>query len=187
MRRLAMLGLFLLAFSVSGCSSTTSTSPPGKAAKPQTAVLDWKEPADDSATTLVFGVGELRVTEAGWEADISIENHTHARFEIPVASHSSERAFGLMLFGDGSIKTLDDLSRRGKAPPVRDAQVTEPATPGVLMPGASWKGTISAPGALLAGAWARVSFGPLTAIDKPPSGIPKTTFTWITDHAYQLR
>jgi hypothetical protein len=187
MRRLAMLGLVLLTFGLAGCTGDQAPSPPVAAAGPQTAALGWSERADDSDKTLIFGVDELRVTDGGWAADVSIANHTDTRFEIPAASDSSERAFGLMLFGDGTTETLDDLVQRGTPPALRGAHVTQPPTPGVLTPGATWRGTISAPGALAVGAWVRVSFGPLTAVDDPPDGIPKDTFTWITDHAYELR
>jgi len=188
-RRLAALCVLVLVLGVAaaGCTSDSTPSPPVEAAGPQTAALDWSEHVVDSDATLIFGVRELRVVDGGWEADVSIENRTAAKYEIPAASESSDRAFGLMLFEDGSIETLDDLTRRETPPPVRGAQTVEPATPLILMPGARWAGTMAARGALPVGAWVRVSFGPLTPVDDPPAGVPKGTFTWITDHAYQLR
>ena len=171
MKRLVYLGLLALCFAVAGCTDDQAPSPAVTAAAPRTVALDWSEPLTDADATVVFGVSTLRVTKTGWEADLSMANHSQTRFEIPVASDSSDREFGLMVLGNGSLEELDDLMKRGKTPPVRGARETRPATPAVLMPGATWRGTISAPGALPVGGWVRVSFGPLTPIDKPPAGV----------------
>ena len=55
----------------------------------------------------------------------------------------------------------------------------------MLEPRASWKGEISARGSLVAGSWARVVFGTLVAVGKPPEGLDETLI-WITDETYQL-
>lgn len=187
MRLATGLAVVAAAFGVAGCSGESPPSPSIPAAPPQVATLDWVEAEPAKGPALVFGVRELRVTDRGWQADISIENRTAARFEIPPAVESSDRAFGLMLFIDGELSTLEEQSRRGTTPPVRVAQQTTPATPEILAPGATWRGTISAPGRLQSGAYVRVSFGPLEAVDDPPDGIPGNQFSWITDHAYRLR
>ena len=61
-----------------------------------------------------------------------------------------------------------------------------PDPPPALQPGASWEGSISAPGALAAGRWVRVVFGPLVAEGKVPSDLP-TPLLWISDNAHLLR
>jgi hypothetical protein len=44
---------------------------------------------------------------------------------------------------------------------------------------------MSAQGALVAGSWARVVFGTLVAVGKPPEELDEKVI-WITDHAYEL-
>ncbi len=94
-------------------------------------------------------------------------------------------AFGLQLFETGDKQELDQRNRRGTLPAVRAATRYEPELPRTLEPKASWEGTISAPGALLARAWVRVVFGTFVAVGKPPDDI-EPTVVWITDNAYQL-
>jgi hypothetical protein len=69
---------------------------------------------------------------------------------------------------------------------VRAANRFAPELPKILEPKAAWEGTISAPGALVAGSWARVVFGTLIAVGKPPEGLEEV-FVWITDNAYELK
>lgn len=187
MNRAVALGLAVVAFMVAGCTEDDTPSPSIPAARPQVATLDWIEMTAAEGPALVFGVNRLEVRSKGWEATISIANKTPTRFEIPPETDSSDRAFGLMLFTDGERSTLDEQTREGTTPPVRVAWETTPATPEILEPGATWKGTISAPGRLQRGAFVRVSFGPFTPLGKPPNDIPNGQFTWITDHAYRLR
>ena len=61
-----------------------------------------------------------------------------------------------------------------------------PAPPAQLEPGASWEGSISASGALAAGRWVRVAFGPLVAEGEAPEALP-TPLLWISDNAHLLR
>ena len=56
----------------------------------------------------------------------------------------------------------------------------------MLEPGASWEGEISARGALVAGSWARVVFGTLVAVGKPPDELDEKVI-WITDHDVPAR
>ena len=73
----------------------------------------------------------------------------------------------------------------GTLPAVRAATGYAPDLPPILEPGASWEGEISARGALVAGSWARVVFGTLVAVGKPPEELDEMV-VWITDNAYQL-
>ena len=68
----------------------------------------------------------------------------------------------------------------------RNVVVEEVPDPAILEPGASWEGTMSAEGALVAGSWVRVVFGTLVAAGNPPEELPER-IVWITDHAYRLR
>jgi hypothetical protein len=44
---------------------------------------------------------------------------------------------------------------------------------------------MSARGSLVAGSWARVVFGTLVAVGKPPEGLEEMLI-WITDESYEL-
>ena len=48
----------------------------------------------------------------------------------------------------------------------------QPGAPGRARAGATWRGTISAPGALAGGLWVRISFGPFSSVGDPPKGVP---------------
>lgn len=187
MSRLVTLGVLATALTLTGCTPESAPRSPAERAEPQTAQLRWREQASESGATLVFRVERLQVTDRGWEAEVSIENTTSTSFAIPRQAESADRAFGVMLFADGSLETLEEQSRDGTVPPVRQAQTTSPPTPAVLEPGTSWRGTLAAPGPLPAGAWLRVSLGPFTPVENPPDDMPPGTFSWITDHAYRLR
>ena len=54
-----------------------------------------------------------------------------------------------------------------------------------LPDGETWKGRISARGALPAGAFVRIVFGPFIAVADPPKGMDERVI-WITDHALEL-
>jgi hypothetical protein len=71
-------------------------------------------------------------------------------------------------------------------PAVRAATSYEPVLPKILDPDTSWEGEISANGALVAESWARVVFGTLIAVGKPPDELDET-IVWITDETYHLR
>jgi hypothetical protein len=81
---------------------------------------------------------------------------------------------------------VEQRSDASDLPGLRPARTFDPQLAPRLAPGASWRGTISAPGNLAAGRYVRVVFGPLVAVGKPPEGVP-ARFVWITDHAYRLR
>jgi hypothetical protein len=158
---------------------------PTVAAGPQTATLDWKEPYGEPGERLTFTVDSLEVTESGWNAHIGIENLTKVGWEL-ASGATPEGSFGLQLFETGGKKELDQRNREGTLPSVRAATRFVPELPRILEPNTSWEGTISAPGPLVAGSWARVVFGTLVATGNPPDGFGDT-FVWITDEAYQLR
>ena len=157
----------------------------GAAARPQLATVDWHEEYGSTAERLVFSVDSLEVLRDGWRARVSLENDTSVSYELGNPEAALDRAFGLMLFSKGDIDTLEDLNSGGDLPAVRPATRYEPSLPGSLAPGESWTGTISAPGALVAGSWVRVVFGELTSVGEPPDPLGERV-SWITDHAHRL-
>ncbi len=174
----------VLVLLVAGCGSEAPGSlPNAQSAEPQTAELDWLESYPAAGRRLTFGVDRLEVTASGWSASVSIENGT----EIPFAlgKEPLQLAFGLMLFEDGNLETLDEDARNGRLPPLREAVEIEPPPPDVLAPAQTWRATISGSGSLADDAYVRVSFGTLVAETEPPDGILPTVI-WITDKAYQL-
>jgi hypothetical protein len=158
---------------------------PSVAAEPQSATLDWREKYGVPGEEVVFTVGLLEVTENGWRARVGIENGTSVGWELAPGA-TPEGSFGLQLFETGGGEELEDRNQGGTLPAVRAATRYQPELPSILEPNASWEGTISAPGALVADSWARVVFGTLIAVGKPPEGLEET-FVWITDNAYHLR
>ncbi len=164
-----------------GDDSDVTTS---MAAGPQTAALDWSETYGPSGEEVVFTVDMLEVTEKGWKARIGIDNRTEVGWELAPGG-TPEGSFGLQLFETGDVQELDERNRRGTLPAVRAATGYEPELPRILEPGASWEGTMSAHGALVAGSWARVVFGTLVAVGNPPKGLGELVI-WITDEAYHL-
>jgi hypothetical protein len=154
------------------------------AAGPQSAELDWRETHGPPGEQIVFTVSRLEVTETGWNARVGIDNGTSVAWELAPGA-TPDGSFGLQLFETGDAQELEDRNRNGTLPAVRAATSYEPPLPGVLEPRASWKGEISARGSLVAGSWARVVFGTLVAVGKPPEGLDDMLI-WITDETYQL-
>jgi len=180
MRRL----VFLLVLLVSGCGAEAPGSlPNAQPAEPQVAELDWRESYPARGRRLTFGVDRLEVTADGWSAEVSIANGTRIRFELD--KRPQQLAFGLMLFEDGNLETLDEEARNGRLPPLREAVEIEPPPPAVLAPAETWSATISAPGSLADSSYVRVSFGTLVAEREPPEGLLPSV-VWITDKAYRL-
>jgi hypothetical protein len=134
---------------------------------------------------LVFGVRAFRVTRDGWAADISVENRSDVGWEVGDPRYEAGLQFGVMLFPDDDLEALEDRNRRGDLPGIRQATSYRPALPSVLRPGSTWRGTISAPGALAGGLWVRISFGPFVSTSSPPAGTASPV-VWFTDHAYRL-
>jgi len=148
--------------------------------------VDWVEPTSAAPPRLVFEVKRIEVTQDGWRARIAISNDTDVSWAIGDPRAPSRVPFGVMLFASGELDELERRNRDRTLPGIRNARTVSPAPPVELPPGARWEGTIAAPGALAAQSWARVSFGPLVAREKPPEGIPRQ-LVWISDNAHQLR
>jgi hypothetical protein len=176
---------FVLASNAQRLRGDDADVTPSVAAAPQSATLDWKESYGVPGEEVVFTVDSLKVTESGWHAHVGIENRTEVGWELAPGA-TADGSFGLQLFETGDKDELDQRNQRGTLPAVRPATGYEPELPRILEPKASWDGTISAHGPLVAGSWARVAFGTLIAVGKPPEGLEER-FVWITDSAYRLR
>ena len=184
MRRTLLL--LALALSLGGCGTAgTGGEPPlpPRAAEPQRAVLGWREfhPAR-VGERLVFEVATLAVTKQGWSAAVAVVNRTELRFEVETGP--GDYSFGLMLFPTGDLKVVQESNRQGVLPPVRPATTIEPPPPRFLQPGETWRATLSAPGALVDGSWARVVFGTFVAVGDAPDEFKRVV--WFTDHAHRL-
>jgi hypothetical protein len=162
---------------------TTERAP---AAGPQQETLGWRETFGPPSDHLVFSVDSLEVRPGGWEARIALENASSTSYEVAGASAPSGFNFGLMLMDTGEQSEVERRNENGTLPAVRRAVRFEPPLPPILDPGASWEGTMSAPGALVADSWVRVVFGPLVSVGSPPEGLERDV-VWFTDHAYRLR
>lgn len=157
----------------------------GAPAPPQRAELGWRETYGPAGQQLVFRVEWLEVTVDGWAARIGLQNRTSIAYSVGDPRATLDRSFGLMLFSSGELAELQRRNAERTLPAVRIARGYEPELPAVLEPGATWEGTISAPGALAAGAWVRVVFGALTAVGKAPDGL-REQVVWITDAVHRL-
>lgn len=158
----------------------------GVAASPQTAELDWREPYGKAGERLVFSVESLDVMPDGWRARVSVENETSIPYELGDPRATLDRSFGLMLFTSGDVRELEERNTSNTLPALRAATRYEPKLPKILEPGDSWRGTISARGALIAGSFVRVVFGSLISVGRPPEGLDERV-VWITDNAHPLR
>lgn len=176
---------FVLASNAQRLRDDDPDVPPSVAAGPQTARLNWNEKYGPSGNEVVFTVDTLEVTGTGWKARIGIDNRTEVAWELAPGA-TPEGSFGLQLFETGDKEELDERNQRGTLPAVRAATSYDPELPRILEPGAKWEGTMSAHGALVAGSWARVVFGTLVAVGKPPDGLNELVI-WITDEAYHLK
>jgi hypothetical protein len=182
MRRTVLLAVVVLA----GCGGGAPDSAPlgpARAAEPQQITLDWRESYPASGQRLLFAVDRLDIREDGWSVEIEVTNRTTTAFDL--GGNPAELGYGVMLFATGDLQELEQAARQGTMPPVRRATSIEPAPPGKLAPGKTWRATLSAPGSLAAGSYLRVAFGPLVADGKPPNEIEPVVF-WITDLAHSL-
>jgi hypothetical protein len=158
---------------------------PSMAAGPQSASLDWRETYGVPGEQVVFTVDSIEVTESGWKARVGIDNRTSIGWELAPGA-TAEGSFGLQLFETGDKQELEERNQSGTLPAVRAATRYDPKLPSLLEPKGSWEGVMSAPGPLVAGSWARVVFGTLIAVGKPPEELADVV-VWITDNAYHLR
>ncbi|GEM_PF-1272073 len=156
------------------------------AASPQTVSLDWRETHGVSGEQLVFSVESLQVMSDGWRVSLALENRSSVAYELGDPRATLNRSFGLRLFSTGSLDEVEERAANGTLPAVRSAVRYAPSLPAILEPDASWKGTISAPGALSAGSWVRVVFGTLVSVGNPPEELGENV-VWITDSAHRLR
>ncbi|MGH3133477.1 MAG: hypothetical protein ACRDNY_07015 [Gaiellaceae bacterium] len=187
---LVALGAALAGFGLSSTAKRLQDERPGAeataAAGPQVATLHWRETQGSPGERLIFSVESLRVMPGGWRVELSLENDSSVAYEVGDPKATLDRSFGLMLFSSGDLAELEELNADGALPAVRPATRYEPELPDILEPGASWAGTISAPGALVAESWVRVVFGALVSVGKPPDDLGEHV-VWITDKAYKLR
>jgi hypothetical protein len=187
---LIALGAALASFAFSSVAKTLredqADEVTGVAAGPQTFERDWRETYGKARERLVFSVESLQVMRDGWRVRISVENETSVSYELGDPRATLDRSFGLMLFSSGDLRELEERNTSNRLPAIRAATRYEPELPEILAPGASWEGTISARGALVAGSWVRVVFGSLISMERPPYGLDERVL-WITDQAHQLR
>jgi hypothetical protein len=152
----------------------------------QSAELGWRETYGPKGKRLEFSVDGIEVLRGAWRVRLGVMNDSSVAYEVGNPRATLDRSFGLMLFSTGESRDLEERNESATLPAVRPAVRYEPSLPAVLEPHTSWKGTISAPGALVAGSWVRVVFGTLVAVGRTPDELPER-FVWITDHAYRLR
>lgn len=184
--RTAVAIVVAVALVATACAEETpAPRPPASAAKPQSKELGWNERYAEGTNAIVFRVDSFEVTEDGWRADIAMTNDTKTRFEVGDPGATLDRAFGVMLFGTGDLRELEQRNASDELPGIREAETFRPALPLVLEPGKTWSGTMGARGALAAGRWVRVVFGALVPVGDPPEGFPPA-LVWITDHTFQL-
>jgi hypothetical protein len=188
MSRTSMLVLVALGAAIAGFAFSTNArrgegdgtpSARAVAARPQKAVLRWREVAGEKGEQFIFGVKSLQILPDGWKAELSVENDSTTSYRV---ASTLEQPFGLMVFSSGDYDELLELNESGTLPTVRPATSYSPQLPVILEPGDAWSGTISAPGALVANGWVRVVFGALVSVVDPREVLP-----WISDHTYRLR
>jgi len=176
---------FVLASNIERLRSAQPNTAASGPAGPQSVELGWKETYGVPGESLIFTVDDLHVTRRGWNARVGVTNRSSVAWEL-APNATPDGTFGLRLFESGDKSELERRNRGGTLPAVRAATTYVPKLPRILDPKTSWTGRISAPGALVAGSWARVVFGTLIAVGKPPRGL-EDMVVWITDHAYRLR
>src|SRR6188472_480516 len=141
---------------LAGCgSSETAPLPPGPA-PPQEAELHWVERYPGKGPAVVFRAEHFEVTTSGWRAEIGLENQTSTTWRLV---ETPTTGFGVMLFPTNEVAEVESRSSGGDLPGLRAAQTVGPPLPPSLAPGASWHGTIAAPGPLAVGLYARIVFG----------------------------
>lgn len=149
------------------------------AAGEQTANLGWQETTGEPGEQLVFSVETFQVLPNGWRVQLSLENRTSAALRV---TSTQLQPFGLMVLSTGDYDEFEQLAEDDALPAVRPAVRYEPRPPALLEPGDSWRGVISAPGALVASSWVRVVFGGLVSVVRP-----RESLAWITDHTYRVQ
>ena len=186
-RSARLAGLAILVAAAAGCGGEEAPQTlPTEAAPPQRAELGWEEQLPETGAALVFRVHRFAVTSDGWEAEVEVENRTEIAWRLPGAVDAVPTSFGVMLFTSDELDEVEERSREGDLPGLREAESYEPGLPARLAPGADWRGVIAARGSLAAGLYVRLVLGPFVAVGDPPEGM-QAGFSWITDHAHRLR
>jgi hypothetical protein len=187
---LVALGAVMAGFAVSSTAERLRDEPvvPEASARAgrQSKELGWRETYGPKGKRLEFRVDRIEVLRGSWQVRLGVSNDSSVAYAVGNPRATLDRSFGLMLFSSGDSRDLEERNESATLPAVRPASRYEPSLPPVLEPHSSWEGTISAPGALVAGSWVRVVFGTLVAVGRTPDELPER-FVWITDHAYRLR
>ena len=181
----ATLAGFALASNATRLSGTEDAPAASVAAGSQKAELEWRETYGEPGEQVVFTVDSLEVTQTGWRARVGVENASSIAWELDPGA-APDGTFGLQLFKTGEPDELETRNKERTLPAVRAATLYEPELPSLLEPTASWSGVMSSRGALVADSWARVVFGTLIAVGKPPDELDSLV-VWITDNAYRLQ
>jgi hypothetical protein len=181
----ATLAGFALASNASRLRGTEEPPDASVAARPQEADLEWRETYGSPGEQIVFTVDSLEVTQTGWRAQVGVENSSSVAWELDPGA-TPNGTFGLQLYETGDSDELEERNKAQTLPAVRPATLYEPELPTILEPDASWKGEMSANGALVADSWVRVVFGTLIAVGKPPDELDDVV-VWITDDTHRLR
>jgi hypothetical protein len=181
----ATLAGFALASNATRLSGTEDAPAASVAAGSQKAELEWRETYGPAGEQVVFTVDSLEVTQTGWRARVGVENASSIAWELDPGA-APDGTFGLQLFKTGEPDELETRNKERTLPAVRAATLYEPELPSILEPDASWSGVMSARGALVADSWARVVFGTLIAVGKPPDELDGLV-VWITDNTYRLQ
>jgi hypothetical protein len=194
MRRTTMLAFVILGAALAGFAFSSAAGrldddpAPAKrsvAAAPQVADLHWRETYGPAGSRLIFEVARLQVLRTGWRVSLAVTNKTPVSYELGDPAATIDRAFGLMLFSTGDDADFERRNANLALPSTRPAVRYKPSLPPILEPGASWRGTISARGSLVAGSWVRVVFGTLVVVGAANDTVDPR-IVWITDHAYRL-
>jgi hypothetical protein len=181
----ATLAGFALASNASRLRGTEEPPDASVAARPQQDDLEWRETYGSPGEQIVFTVDSLEVTRTGWRAQVGVENSSSVAWELDPGA-TPNGTFGLQLYETGDSDELEERNKAQTLPAVRPATLYEPELPTILEPDASWKGEMSANGALVADSWVRVVFGTLIAVGKPPDELDDVV-VWITDDTHRLR
>jgi len=181
----ATLAGFALASNATRLSGTEDAPAASVAAGSQKAELEWRETYGEPGEQVVFTVDSLEVTQTGWRARVGVENASSIAWELDPGA-TPNGTFGLQLFKTGEPDELETRNKERTLPAVRAATLYEPELPSILEPNASWSGVMSSRGALVADSWARVVFGTLIAVGKPPDELDGLV-VWITDNTYRLQ
>ena len=193
MSRTTILVLVALGAALAGFAfSPPRTSPGRRGRAPRRAsprarrapTLGWRETLrTPRRATRVLRRRRSRSCPAVGGLESGLENDTSVSYELGDPRDDPRPILRADALLDGRPDELNERNEDGTLPAVRPADALRArACRAILEPGESWDGTISAPGALVAGSWVRVVFGTLVAVGKPPEELDENV-VWITDRA----